>query len=102
MDNNLEHCQLKRCLTTSSAADVSESLPANCKEVQQGSNAISGIYRIQPDKSQQPFMVYCDMITNGGGWTYIHNRFEGSQDFYLNYHDYKQGFGNLGENFGSV
>lgn len=39
------------------------------------------------------------MDTKDGGWTYIHNRYDGSQDFFLNWHDYKNGFGNIGGEF---
>lgn len=62
-------------------------------------NSISGIYRIQPEHSPESFLVLCDMETNGGGWTYIHNRFDGSQDFLQDSHSYKLGFGNLAGEF---
>ncbi len=29
---------------------------------------LSGVYTIQPDEDQ-PFQVYCDMETDGSGWT---------------------------------
>lgn len=35
------------------------------------------------------------MKTAGGGWTHIQKRFDGSQDFFLEWRDYKFGFGNL-------
>ncbi|XP_063903520.1 techylectin-5B-like [Zophobas morio] len=70
-------------------------VPSDCKEVQRRGYNSSGIYNIQPMISLQNFLVWCDMSTRGGGWTYVLNRFDGSENFYLNWTDYKQGFGNL-------
>ncbi|XP_069139218.1 angiopoietin-related protein 1-like [Argopecten irradians] len=54
----------------------------------------SGVYSITPVKGTT-FDVYCETDIIGGPWTVIQRRFDGSVDFYRNWEDYKQGFGNV-------
>ncbi|XP_068211643.1 fibrinogen C domain-containing protein 1-like [Palaemon carinicauda] len=73
--------------------------PEDCWKILQKGKKKSGVYRIQPIYSTVPFFVYCDMDTDGGGWTVIQRREDGSVDFLREWSDYKYGFGNLAGEF---
>ena len=60
----------------------------------QGHNE-SGVYSLQINNVTSPVDVFCDMETDGEGWTVLLKRQDGSVDFYRNWADYKNGFGDL-------
>ncbi|KAJ3664112.1 hypothetical protein Zmor_008305 [Zophobas morio] len=112
--NNLDEVQTKLATLEAQIAKLQKTLqdktnpetntltkhvPTNCKEIQKQGHNTSNIYYIQPRFSSEAFPVVCDMKTRGGGWTYILNRFDGSEAFYVKWDSYKQGFGNLGGEF---
>ena len=43
--------------------------------------------------------MFCDQTTAGGGWTVFQKRLDGSVDFFLNWTDYKVGFGDPKDEF---
>ncbi|XP_053674068.1 ficolin-2-like [Anopheles nili] len=61
---------------------------------------VSGMYKIQPERPfKEPIAVNCDQEYDNGGWVVIQHRFDGSTNFYRNWQEYKNGFGNLDGEF---
>uniref|UniRef100_A0A2M4CZR3 Putative ficolin n=1 Tax=Anopheles darlingi TaxID=43151 RepID=A0A2M4CZR3_ANODA len=68
----------------------------SCKDI---TSKVSGIYFISVNNETEPFEVFCEQEKFGGGWLVVQHRFDGSVDFYRNWNEYKEGFGDLNKEF---
>lgn len=73
-----------------------DNVPASsCSHVDESK---TGIYQIQLHTGMKPFYVRCEE-TSEDKWTVILNRFNGATNFYRNWSEYKNGFGNIATEF---
>lgn len=78
--------------------------PMDCSDIYLEGERRDGLYYIWPKSRMScgPLRVYCDMESDGGGWTVIQRRgdYGSRQDhFYREWNAYKTGFGNKLEDF---
>ena len=68
----------------------------DCEDAYRRGSGTSGLYHILPKVStcEEPIQVFCDMNTTGK-WIVFQRRQDGSVDFYRNWTDYVNGFGDL-------
>ncbi|XP_062597803.1 fibroleukin-like [Saccostrea cucullata] len=81
---------------------VENHLPRDCENLRENgdNNLRSGVYEIYPYGSRaRPATVFCDMYTMGGGWTAIQKRVNGSMSFDRTWDEYREGFGDAGQDF---
>ncbi|XP_063794225.1 tenascin-X isoform X2 [Pseudophryne corroboree] len=74
--------------------------PRDCWEQRMNGEVQNGTFSIylSGDK-EKTLTVYCDMETDGGGWIVFQRRMDGSTEFYRDWEDYRNGFGNLTSEF---
>ncbi|KAM9850410.1 fibrinogen-like protein 1 [Aulostomus maculatus] len=72
---------------------------ADCSQVFSSGSRTSGFYQIKPPGSPSSVRVYCDM-SEGGGWTVIQRRINGTENFNRSWLEYKDGFGDMDAELG--
>ena len=107
-DINFEHCKMKPddicgpCLCRDDERLLEKyycdcqnfQAKRDCMEHKQVGVKVNGVYKIHQN-ILKIILVYCDQITDGGGWTVFQRRIDGSVDFFRDWEHYKKGFGNL-------
>ncbi|XP_051238914.1 uncharacterized protein LOC127353612 [Dicentrarchus labrax] len=67
----------------------------DCSDLLLRGETKSGVYTVTPDLRSRSFQVFCDMELEGGGWTLLQRRQDGSVSFNRTWAEYRSGFGEL-------
>ena len=80
---------------------ANETYPRDCKEYFDRGFNTSGVYTVTltPDDATTNTEAYCDMTTDGGGWTVFQRHMSDEVSFNQSWDAYKLGFGSINANF---
>ncbi|XP_077990887.1 uncharacterized protein LOC144445219 [Glandiceps talaboti] len=95
-DQNETIAALSSCITCEGCTLTGDE--RDCSEISQKVST-SGVYSVKPKGGSESFEVYCDMDTGTGGWTVFQRRQDGTEDFYRDWNRYREGFGDLDNEF---
>ncbi len=76
-----------------SVAPTPKPPPRDCTDIAADGFNTSDTYIVTPDGDSTTYKVFCDLESDGGGWTVFQRRFDGSVDFYRDWGAYEHGFG---------
>lgn len=89
-----DDCENAICTANPFMANIDmRPIPHDCYEWQLAGEKVSGVYPVRMS-SERVILTYCDMDIDGGGWTLLQRRRDGSVPFNRNWATYKEGFGN--------
>ncbi|XP_029376198.1 angiopoietin-2a isoform X2 [Echeneis naucrates] len=71
----------------------------DCAAVYKSGNTQSGVYTLTLPNTTIEVKAFCDMETEGGGWTVLQKRLDGHVDFHRTWQEYKKGFGEPSSEF---
>ena len=82
--------------TSNASCELTRNDHTDCAEIlADDPTCPSGVYSIRLADTQQIKQVWCDMDTDGGGWTVFLKRIDGSVDFFQDLATYTEGFDDL-------
>ncbi|XP_069159876.1 angiopoietin-4-like [Procambarus clarkii] len=87
----------EKCKRNVSELYTRETTPKDCAELYRQGERLDGVYFIKPDREGRPVSAWCDMTTDGGGWTVLlrrDNKVVPAVNFTRDWEAYKTGFGN--------